>query len=122
LPRFKRKHAQQSSYHCTGKIAIGDDWITIPKLSGRISAVVHRVTSGKLRSITLTKTRTGKYFAACLFEDETKPPVPPHVVRDVIGVDVGLAHVAIDSTGRARQPTRSSSRGRSAICLASRRR
>ena len=122
LPRFKRKHAQQSSYHCTGKIAIGDDWITIPKMSGRISAVVHRVTSGKLASITLTKTRTGKYFAACLFEDETEPPVPPHVVRDVIGVDVGLAHVAIDSTGRARQPTRSSSGGRSAIYVASRRR
>jgi hypothetical protein len=34
-------------------------WITIPKMSGRISAVVHRVTSGKLRSITPTKTRTG---------------------------------------------------------------
>ena len=100
FPRFKRKHGQQSSYHCTGKIAIGDDWITIPKLSGRISAVVHRVTSGKLASITLTKTRTGKYFAACLFEDETEPPAPPPVVRDVIGVDVGLAHVAIDSTGR----------------------
>jgi IS605 OrfB family transposase len=44
--------------------------------------------------------RTGKYFAACLFDDETAPPTPPHVVHDVIGVDVGLAHVAIESRGR----------------------
>ena len=100
FPRFKRKHGAQSSYHCTGKIAVGEDWITVPKVLGRIPAIVHRQTVGKLTSITLTKTRTGKYFAACLFDDETEPPAPPQVVRDVIGVDVGLAHVAIDSTGR----------------------
>jgi putative transposase len=69
-------------------------------MPGQIRAVVHRVTPGKLRSIRLMKARTGKYFAACLYEDETEPPTPPHVVRDVIGVDVGLAHVAIESTGR----------------------
>jgi putative transposase len=31
FPRFKRKHGSQSSYHCTGKIKVGADWITIPK-------------------------------------------------------------------------------------------
>jgi putative transposase len=58
FPRFKRRHGQQSSYHCTGKIGVGAEWITIPKMPGQIRAVVHRVTPGKLRSITLTKTRT----------------------------------------------------------------
>jgi putative transposase len=34
FPRFKRKHGSQSSYHRTGKIKVGADWITIPKLPG----------------------------------------------------------------------------------------
>jgi putative transposase len=69
LPRFKRKHGAQSSYHCTGKIAVGEDWISIPKCPGQIEAVVHRKPVGELKSITLSRTPTGKYFAALLFED-----------------------------------------------------
>jgi putative transposase len=69
FPRFKSKRGAQSSYHCTGRIAVGDDWIAIPKCPGRIEAVVHRELVGELKSITLSKTATGKYFAACLFED-----------------------------------------------------
>lgn len=100
FPRFKRKHGPQSSYHCTGKIAVGDDWITIPKLPGRIAAVVHRKGEGRLTSITLTRTATGKYFASCLYDDGLEAPEPASVIREVVGVDVGLAHVAIESDGR----------------------
>src|SRR4051812_8746055 len=34
FPRFKRKHGAQSSYHCSGKIAVGPHWITVPKCPG----------------------------------------------------------------------------------------
>jgi putative transposase len=30
LPRFKRKQGEQSSYHCSGKIGFGEDWIQRP--------------------------------------------------------------------------------------------
>lgn len=102
FPRFKRKNGAQSSYHCTGRIAVGDDWIAIPKCPGRIAAVVHRELVGELKSITLTKTSTGKYFAACLFEDGKIMPELPAVVPEaaIVGIDVGLTHVAIESTGR----------------------
>ena len=102
FPRFKSKRGAQSSYHCTGRIAVGDDWIAIPKCPGRIEAVVHRELVGELKSITLSKTATGKYFAACLFEDdEAIPELPPIVPADsIVGVDVGLTHIAIESTGR----------------------
>jgi putative transposase len=43
-----------------------------------------------------------KYFAACLFEDGEDAPELPVVVpvEAVIGVAVGLTHIAIESTGR----------------------
>jgi putative transposase len=102
FPRFKRKHGVQSSYHCTGRIEVGTDWITVPKCPGHIPAVVHREPAGKLKSITLTKKTTGKYFAALLFEDDTaKPELPAAFPEDsVVGVDVGLTHIAIESNGR----------------------
>lgn len=102
FPRFKRKRGAQASYHCTGKTEIGADWITIPKCPGRIEAVVHRETTGELKSITVTRTATGKYFAACLFEDGEAPPELPTVVpaEAIVGIDVGLTDVAVESTGR----------------------
>lgn len=100
FPRFKRKRGPQSSYHCTGKIAVGDDWITIPKLPGKIAAVVHRKGNGRLTSITLTRTSTGKYFASCLYDDGVDAPDLPRTIGAVVGVDVGLRHVAIESNGR----------------------
>jgi putative transposase len=102
FPRFKRKHGSQSSYHCTGKIKVGADWITIPKLPGRIAAVMHREPVGKLNSITLSRTATGKYFAALLFDDGLEAPGLPTVIAGdtIVGIDVGLTHIAIESTGR----------------------
>ena len=101
-PRCKRRRGAQSSYHCTGKIGFGTDWVSIPKLPGQLKAVMHRTPVGKLRSITLAKTATRKYFASLLVDDGIAAPEPPHVIPqdDIIGVDVGLAHVAIESDGR----------------------
>jgi putative transposase len=102
FPRFKRKHGGQSSYHCTGKTEIGVDSISIPKCPGRIAAVVHRAMAGGLKSITITRTPTGKYFAACLFEDGVEMPELPKVIpaEEIVGVDLGLTHLVIESTGR----------------------
>jgi putative transposase len=30
FPRFKRRRGSQSSYHCTGKLGFGADWVSIP--------------------------------------------------------------------------------------------
>lgn len=101
FPRFKRKHGAQASYHCTGKISFGADWVSIPKLPGVIRATIHREIIGELKSITLSKTRTGKYFASILVEDGIELPELPSVVQAglVVGIDVGLKHIAIESDG-----------------------
>ncbi|WP_075881408.1 RNA-guided endonuclease InsQ/TnpB family protein [Vreelandella massiliensis] len=98
-PRFKRKHGKQSSYHCTG-IKVGEGEIKIPKL-GPVKARLHREITGTLKSITLTRTTTtGKYYASVLVDDGAEAPAPLQTVQSVIGVDMGLTHLAIDSSGR----------------------
>ncbi|WP_244662387.1 RNA-guided endonuclease InsQ/TnpB family protein [Salmonella enterica] len=61
FPTFKRKHGKQSSYHCVG-IKVLDNAIKIPKLAP-IEARLHRELHGKLKSITVTRSATGKYYA-----------------------------------------------------------
>lgn len=96
-PRFKRKHGKQSSYHCTS-VSAGDNWIKIPKLSP-IKARIHREITGTLKSITLSRTVTGKYYASLLVDDGDQVPAPIETVSRVLGIDVGLTHIAIDSEG-----------------------
>ena len=96
-PRFKRKQGKQSSYHCMG-VSAGDDWIKVPKLKP-IKARMHRDIKGTLKSITLSRTLTGKYYAALLIEDGMAAPAPLHTVDTVLGIDMGLTHLAIDSDG-----------------------
>ncbi|XUO83071.1 RNA-guided endonuclease TnpB family protein [Halomonas sp. KM007] len=97
-PRFKRKHGKQSSYHCMS-VSAGDNWIKVPKMKP-IKARLHRDITGTLKSITLTRTTTGKYYASVLVEDGVEAPAPLQTVDTVLGVDMGLTHLAIDSTGR----------------------
>lgn len=99
-PRFKSKRGKQSSYHCVG-VKAGDDRIKVPKL-GPIRARMHRKVEGRLKSITLTRTVTGKHYASLLFDTEQAAPAPLKTVdaAKVVGLDMGLSHLAIDSTGR----------------------
>jgi len=96
-PKFKRKHGKQSSYHCTS-IRVGDSWIKVPKMKP-IKARIHRELDGKLKSITLSRTVTGKYYASLLIDDGVETPASMQTVDTVLGVDMGLTHLAIDSEG-----------------------
>ncbi len=98
-PRFKSKRGRQSSYHCVG-VNSGDNWIRVPKIKA-IKARIHRPMDGKLKSITLSRTVTGKHYAALLFETEQAAPAPLKAVdaAGVVGLDMGLSHLAIDSNG-----------------------
>src|SRR5690606_34300326 len=96
-PKFKRKHGKQSSYHCMS-VSAGDSWIKVPKMRP-IKARIHRELAGKLKSITLSRTVTGKYYASLLIEDGVEAAAPVQTIDTVLGVDMGLTHLAIDSNG-----------------------
>lgn len=99
-PKFKRKHGKQSSYHCMS-VSCGDDWIKIPKMEP-IKARIHRKVEGRLKSITLSRTVTGEYYASLLHEDGAEAPAPIQSLDEsaVLALDMGLTHLVIDSGGK----------------------
>lgn len=97
FPAFKRKHGRQSSYHCVG-IKVLDRAIKIPKISP-IEARLHRETAGTVKSITLSRSATGKYYASILCDDGAEAPAKPALISNVTGLDMGLSHYAIKSNG-----------------------
>lgn len=63
---------------------------------GAVHVVLHRPLEGTPKTVTLTRSRTGKWYAcfACAVE-----PRPVHPSGEVVGVDVGLASFATLSNG-----------------------
>lgn len=96
-PTFKSKHGRQSSYHCVG-IKVLDGAIKIPKILP-IEARLHREITGMLKSITLSRSATGKYYASLLCDDGMEAPAKPALISNVTGLDMGLAHFVIKSDG-----------------------
>ncbi|WP_036768340.1 RNA-guided endonuclease InsQ/TnpB family protein [Photorhabdus australis] len=97
FPTFKRKHGKQSSYHCVG-VKVLDGAIKIPKASP-IAARLHRDITGTLKSITLSRSATGKYYASLLCDDGAEVPAKSALITNITGLDVGLSHYAIKSDG-----------------------
>lgn len=99
-PHFKSRRNEQTSYHCTG-ISAGDTWIRVPKI-GKIKAVVHRKTEGKLKSITLRTDHCGDYYASLLYETDEQLPeqVKTFSEDEILGADVGLHTYAVYSNGK----------------------
>lgn len=97
-PKFKRKHGEQKSYHCTS-VAVLDDGIKIPKIKQPIPANIHREIKGTVKSITVSKTVTEKYYASILVDDGLQAPETAKTVTRITGIDLGLSHFAIISDG-----------------------
>lgn len=98
FPKFKKKRGYQSytTNNQNGTIAIIDGYLKLPKLKTMIKVKQHRTFEGKIKSVTISKTPTGKYYASILIEEEIKEL--PKIDRKV-GIDLGLKEFAIFSDG-----------------------
>lgn len=98
FPKFKHRHGKQSSYPPNGKVL--DGAIKVPKLTA-INAKLHRSIVGEIKSITLSRTAAGKYFASILVEDgQTAPTKPKEIdLSRVVGCDLGIKDFLITSNG-----------------------
>ena len=97
-PKFKSKFGRQS-FQVPQCGEVGTDFVKVPKLK-EISAIVHRPVIGKIKTITISQAPTGKYFAAVLSEtDEVPPEKVPITEGGTVGIDLGLKHFAVLSTG-----------------------
>ena len=96
-PKFKKKHGEQKSHHFSG-LKVGDGFIKVPKLSP-IKARIHRPIEGRITSITLSRTPSGKYYASILTDDGLAAPEPPKHIETAVGIDLGIASFVTDSNG-----------------------
>ncbi len=74
FPRFKKKGHKQSMRFPQG-CKLLEDSIKLPKLAN-VYCKISKKPIGELKSVTLTRTSSGKYFVSCLFDDSKSPPAP----------------------------------------------
>jgi len=101
FPKFKSKHSNRQScqFPQSVKIDFEKDVIVFPKI-GETKTIFDRQFDGKIKTVTLRKTSTDKYFASVLVDDGLQlPPKLPITEDSTLGIDVGIKYFATLSTG-----------------------
>ena len=89
-PKFMKKR-DGGSFTVPQHFAIKDNHLTIPKFKMPIRMFAHRNIEGEMRSLTISKTPSGKYYASILAETGKKIPGPVRIeAYTSIGIDVGI--------------------------------
>lgn len=108
FPKFKSKR-NGGSFNCpnnTRRIDWERSTLTIPKIKD-IPIVLSRPFDGKIKTVTVSKAATGKYFASILVETEIIHQNPNKVSPETtIGLDVGVKSMVVTSTGKVFEPNR----------------
>jgi putative transposase len=98
FPQFKCRRGRQSfgvPQHFTLEAEGGR--LRMPKVRP-LKIVVHRPVEGIMKSVTISRSPSGRYFASILCAVERQDPLPKHTGRE-IGVDMGLKSFLVTSEG-----------------------
>ena len=96
-PRFKSKSGKQSIQYPQGVKVVEGRKLYLPKI-GHVKATIHRDLVGTIKTVTISLNQAGHYFASILTENGLEAPAVSFDGK-VLGVDVGLTHLAITSSG-----------------------
>lgn len=102
FPKFKSKRNNRQSYATIMNVHLFPEInkIQIPKL-GKVKIRIDRLPKGTLKTCTVKKTPTNKYFVVLTVDENIKIPDKPIVTEDTtIGIDLGIRDFAILSDGR----------------------
>lgn len=100
-PRFKSKYTKQS-FACPQFVTIDfeNNKINLPKFKTPIKCIFSRTFEGKIKTCTIKKTKTNKYFISILVDDGLPEPIKPRITKETsIGIDLGIKDFAILSNG-----------------------
>ena len=96
-PRFKGKGRYDSITYKQFGVEIKDGKLHLAKI-GDIKIKIHRPIEGDIKTCTLRRSTTGKWFA-CFSVEIEDAPLPPWKDGSVVGIDAGLESFATFSNG-----------------------
>lgn len=99
FPKFKSKKNNYYSYTTNnqgGNIYVSDRYIKLPKI-GLVKVKRHRDFEGVIKSVTVSKTPSGKYYVSVLVNCKEQEKLPQS--NNKIGIDLGIKEFAITSAG-----------------------
>lgn len=101
FPTFKAKHHSRASFECPANVKV--DFATgtmhLPKF-GPIRAEYSRTFEGAIKTVTVSRSPTSKYYASVLVDTGLPAPTcPPIAAETAVGIDVGLKDFCTLSTG-----------------------
>jgi putative transposase len=96
-PRFKAKKNRQSIQY-PQSVKVVDGCLRFPGRVGRVKAKLHRLIEGTIKTVVISMTPSGKYYASVLTELEGDNPVS-NTDGKVAGIDLGLKDFAVVNDG-----------------------
>lgn len=102
FPNFKSKKDSKQSFSIpqNTKVDFENGRIFIPKFKSGIKAILHRTFDSIVKTSTITRTSTGKYFISILVEvDEPDVSMKPICENKAVGIDLGIKTFAVLSDG-----------------------
>jgi len=100
FPKFKSKHNKQS-YQLPQNVKINFDKgiVVIPKV-GNVKCIFSRKFEGKIKTTTISKSKTNKYYVSILIDNLKELPIKHEVKENnSIGIDLGIKDFCILSNG-----------------------
>lgn len=102
-PKFKSKYNGYQSFRFPQGIkVIGKNLISTPAFKKGIKTKIHiDISDMNLKSATISKEPSGKYYISIIVEHDGELPTPTTIEEDKsIGIDLGINHYAITSKGK----------------------
>lgn len=107
FPEFHSKHKSAMTYttnNNVGQIRIEKGKLRLPKV-GLVKIVLHRFCKGTIKSVTVRKTKTNKYFVSILTEQQPAIIEKDITQERVLGIDMSFKELAVYSDGtKAKYP------------------
>jgi putative transposase len=100
FPQLKTRKSRQS-FQCPQKVSVDFDnnrisLLKIPNIKTKFS----RRFAGKIKTVTISKTKAGRYFVSILVDDGiANPKKAPITESTAVGIDLGLKDFAVLSSG-----------------------
>lgn len=100
FPKFKNKHTKQSIQYPQGvSVDFDKGKIFLPKMKD-VSIILHRKFNGEIKTVTVSKTTTNKYFVSILVDNQKELPNKKTIeAKTTVGIDMGIKTFATLSDG-----------------------